>query len=104
MSGTKRIPVGRPPRGPPGFTPEVLRLFAELELAPRRERQFTDRSRQLARLLNLIDEWWRGVTVNNVDGDECPIRSSLVAHGDWHRLRPIREQLLLAVKSAETTT
>jgi len=98
MSGTKRTPIGRPSRHPL-ISNEALRLFAELEAVPLRERDsqaFKDAAHELARMLGLVSEFW---TMNSVlDRSERPHwPDHLVAFKDWHRVREVRLQLLEAV-------
>jgi hypothetical protein len=97
MSGTKRIPIQRQALGP-HVTPDVVALFVKLEQTPcrrRRDDRFKAAERELARQLNLIDEWWTGNSV--LDRDRSPCHPpSCVAHADWHRVHHIREALLAA--------
>jgi len=100
MSGTKRTPIGRPSRQPL-ISNEALALFVELERTPRRQRDskaFKDGEHQLARMLGLVSEYW---TMNSVLDrvEQPPWPPHLVAFGDWHRCRGIREQLLEACKA-----
>ena len=74
---------------------EALALFIELERDPRRAKPFSDDTRRLARLLGLVDEWWRGQHVN--DRRDKPIHpKGYCAHDDFYRCRAVREVLLAA--------
>jgi hypothetical protein len=53
------------------FSPKIVALFAEIERL-RGNQAFTDRSRELARLLGLTEQWWTGNHVN--DRSAGPIR------------------------------
>jgi hypothetical protein len=101
MSGTKRHPIYRFSRNRP-FSNQALTLFVELERMPRRNRNaqlFKDKERKLARMLNLVSEWW---TCNSVlDDSDAPCwPPHLVAHQDWHKVRAVREALLERAKAA----
>jgi hypothetical protein len=92
---TKKTPRSRPWRSV-GFSSEVLRLFRELE-AVRPSRRFNDpRTLQLAKLLNLTDEYWTVNYVNDTDGICHP--PGYIANIHWETCRRIREELLEAVK------
>ena len=79
----------------PVFSAEAIALFVELERNPRRGRPFTDGSRELARMLGLVSEWWTGNCVN--DRRPKPLHPpGYAAHQDWFRCRQVREALLLA--------
>jgi hypothetical protein len=97
MAGTKRLPIQRHPVHPQ-FTPEILRLFSELENTPRRQRDskaFKDGEHELARKLDLVSEYW---TVNSVldTVDKPPWPTPYVAREHWFKCRAIRKQLLAA--------
>jgi hypothetical protein len=101
MSGTKRHPIGRVSRRPL-ISNEALALFVELENTPRHRRgskAFKDQEHQLARLLNLIPEWW---TMNSVldRSERPPWPPHLVAYQDWRRCRVVREALLEMTRKA----
>ena len=101
MSGTRRHPIYRFSRNRP-FSNQALILFAELERMPRRNRNaqlFKDKERELARMLNLVSEWW---TCNSVlDNSDAPCwPPHLVAHADWHRVRAVRKELLARARKA----
>jgi len=101
MSGTKRHPIYRFSRNRP-FSNQALILFAELERMPRRNRNaqlFKDKERELARMLNLVSEWW---TCNSVlDDSAAPCwPPHLVAFHDWHRVREVRKMLLKMARKA----
>jgi hypothetical protein len=76
--------------------PEAIALFAELENAPRRGRDFEGKTRELARLLGLTAEWWTGNHVND-DSRELLHRPPYIAYQDWHRCRAIGPALLEAL-------
>jgi len=85
----------------PAFSREVLVLFAKLEAVParrRRTQEFKDGEHQLARLLNLTDEFW---TINSVldRGQPCH-PAGYIANVHWARCRVMREQLLEALERA----
>jgi hypothetical protein len=63
-------------------TSEALTLFAELEHATQPDE---DKAHQLARLLNLVPEWWSGCSV--LDRSDGPVHGSpeYVEHRDWQR-------------------
>jgi len=98
MAGTKRHPIHRP-SWYPAFTAEALQLFAELEHTPRRRRgnqAFEDKAHELARMLNLVPEWWTGNSV--LDDSSEPVHpEDYVSREDWFRVRAVREALLLAI-------
>ena len=72
---------------------EALAVFLALESDRQRAKPYSDDTRRLAQLLGLLDEWWRGQSP--CDRSERPYHPShLVAHGDWHRCRAVREVLL----------
>jgi hypothetical protein len=79
----------------PSFSTETLALFIELEHMPRHSRTFKDGSHRLARLLNLVDEWWGGCDVHDrsVKPSHPP---EYIAHEYWHRCRAVRAALLAA--------
>jgi hypothetical protein len=96
MSGTKRHPIHRPSRHRP-FTAEVLRLFVELEHAPRRRGEaFKAKELELARLLGLDPPWISGNSVLDRSAAPC-WPPSYVAHETWHECRRLREALLAAI-------
>jgi len=100
MSGTKRIPVGRPSRHPL-ISNEALALFAELEATPRQRRSsrtFKNAEHELARRLNLTAEWWACCSVLD-RSERPPWPPHLVAFQDWHKVRGVREELLKACKA-----
>jgi len=81
----------------PAFPAEALTLFVELER--KRAQAFTDDTREPARMLGLVSEWWTGNHVNDRSAE--PSRPpSYVAHHDWHRCREVRKALLEVVKGA----
>jgi hypothetical protein len=91
---TNRTAIRRERR--PSFTPEVLRLFAELEHSARRGPKFKEKARELARMLGLVDEWWTGNSVlNRRAGPSHP--PQCIAHDDFYRCREVRRQLLAAI-------
>jgi len=91
---TNRTPIARSSRHPL-ISDEALRLFAELERAPRSRRgskAFKDGEHQLARLLGLVSEYW---TMNSVldRSERPPWPPYLVAYHDWHKVRAVRKAL-----------
>jgi hypothetical protein len=101
---TKRTPLHRGRRLT--FSGEVLALFAALECEPKRRqnnREFQDKSKSLAQLLDLNAEWW---TMNHVhDRSRGPCHPPwCVAHHDWHKVRAVREMLLEAATKAGLLT
>jgi hypothetical protein len=80
----------------PSFSPEALSLFLELEGMSQHSRAFKDGSRRLARLLNLVDEWWTGQHVNDRSAEPCH-SPEYIAHEYWYRCRAVRAALLAAV-------
>ena len=89
------------------FKPDVLRLFAELEAQyasmPRRDPAFSDESRELARRLDLISEWWTGNSVLDRSARTCR-PPEYIASRDWHTCRRVREALLEALNKSRTGT
>jgi hypothetical protein len=91
------------PRGwrPNGFSPEALRLFAELEKVPQHKRhsyEFKDPTLRLAELLGSDIEtmWLMGVQVN--DRERAPVRADGFYVDLWAKVRATREALLAAVR------
>jgi len=98
MPGPIRKPLFHPVRAQV-FTPEALALFLEIEATPQHKRGakvYNDMEHRLARLLNLVPEWWGGNSVSD-DADKPPWPDHLQAYKDRHKIRAIREQLLAAV-------
>jgi hypothetical protein len=98
------MPTNRTPRERPRqrqlLTDAAIELFAELERTPQRQRgskNFKNREHELARVLNLVPEWWSMCSVLD-RSERPPWPPYLVAFADWHRCRGIREQLLEAAK------
>jgi hypothetical protein len=89
---TNRIPLIRT-RRPSGFSQEVLDLFVALErVAPRR--RFADpRTKKLAGLLGLMDQFWSVNFVNDIAGPPIPAGG----RRDWVTCRAVREVLLETV-------
>jgi hypothetical protein len=71
----------------------VLELFLELERIPRGNPQFNDKSRRLARLLNLTAEWWSMCHVNDRSEKPC-WPPGYIACQDWQTCRRMRLALL----------
>jgi hypothetical protein len=73
---------------------DALALFVRMEKGPAEERQaFSDGTRQLARKLDLISEWWMGCTP--CDRSPGPHMSpGYGAYDGWLRCREVREELL----------
>jgi hypothetical protein len=93
MSGTRRTRISRQQHAP--FSAEALRLFAELERDRPHPKVYNDREHELARLLNLVGEWWGGNSVcDNADGPDCP--PHLARYQNWFKVRRVREALLEA--------
>ena len=83
----------------PKFSPEVLRVFSELEKLPPRKRFEDPRTKQLAGLLDLWDEFW---TVQYVNNPHPPAwEPPYIAHKNWHTCRHVRLQLLEATGLAK---
>ena len=94
---TTRRPLARKRNA--SFTPEVLRLFLELENSPRRGKRFEADGRRLMQLLGLSEHWWTGNSVLNHD----PVPYTTPNFIAWHDLfecRLVREQLLAACGGA----
>jgi hypothetical protein len=81
----------------PSFSAEALGLFLELEQTPQASQRFKDGSRELARLLGFVDEWWTCNHVNDRSPEPCH-PPGYIAHGDWFRCRAVRLQLLAAAE------
>jgi hypothetical protein len=90
MPVARRIPIDRQFRP---FSPEVIDLFLALERVKPSRRYQDPRSKQLAKLLGLISEFW---TVNHVN-DVSPPPGRAAAREPWIRCREVRTQLLEAV-------
>jgi hypothetical protein len=76
----------------PSFSGEALALFAEIECVPPSRRYADPRTRRLAKLLNLMDEFWTCNFVNDVAGPCHPV--GYAANWDWSTCREVREELL----------
>jgi hypothetical protein len=96
MPVARRIPIDRQLLP---FSPEVLDLFRALEKVPRSRRYPDPRSRQLAELLGLMDEYLTVNHVNDTAGQCHP--PGYQSHKDWHVCRAVREQLLEAITPAQ---
>jgi hypothetical protein len=79
----------------PSFSAEALALFAELERTPQGSRRFQEGSRELARLLDLVNEFWTGNHVNDRSPTPCH-PPDYIAFRDWHTCRRVRQALLAA--------
>jgi hypothetical protein len=90
MPVARRIPIDRQLLP---FSQEVLDLFRALEQVKPSRRYADQRSKQLAQLLNLMDEYF---TVNHVSDVGGPPQR-LVARQNWERCRTVRKQLLEAI-------
>ena len=88
-----RIPKERRPH----FSNQALDLFIELERMPQSDPRFKQKSRQLAALLGLLDEWICSSTHVN-DRSRAPAYPSGPAHDDWVHVRAVRELLIQEVK------
>src|SRR5262245_16112054 len=100
VMATSKHPLRHPRR--PTFTAEVLELFRELEGTPRRRQkapEFIAKSKRLAALLNLGNEWW---AMQRVEYDD-PFRprEGLAAHDYWLTVQRVRRQLLEALRVRE---
>jgi hypothetical protein len=83
----------------PVFSDEAVELFAELERArqnPRTHPKFQDKSRQLARMLGLIDEWVCAVCHVNDGSSESGYPPGHLTDVAFWRVREVRKQLLAA--------
>jgi hypothetical protein len=102
MSGAKRTVIDRPRKALIDF--ETLAMFVTLENVPLRRRrsdEFKRRSRELARRLNLHDEWFFSRT-DVLDRTRGPCHPpGYVAHDAWFRCRAVRLQLLEAAGLSE---
>jgi hypothetical protein len=99
MAVKQREPKDRRPQ----ISDEALQLFVELEAAPerRRERQdWKDKSKALARMLDLTPEWWMCQHVHDRSRSPCH-PPELSAHDAWHKVRAVRQALLAAAKEGE---
>jgi hypothetical protein len=56
---------------------------------------YTEKSKRLANLLDLSDEWWRMQHVNDRSREPCH-PEGYAAYEDWYRCRAIRVLLLEA--------
>jgi hypothetical protein len=96
---TTRRTIVRPRRAT--FTPEVLKLFAELDATPRRGRdsdEFKTKDRELHRLLGLGGQWFCSCA-SVTDGS--PLRSAGMTpptYLDHQKVRGVRQQLLAAIR------
>jgi hypothetical protein len=79
----------------PAFSPEALALFVVLEQTPKGSRKFKDGARELARMLDLTDEFWTGNHVSDRSRAPCHPDGYLAYH-DWFRCRRVRDALLAA--------
>jgi hypothetical protein len=83
------------------ISPEIVRLFAELEAVPIRQRkteEFKARSRELARLLGLGYEWFCMQT-SVLDREAGPCHPPGYARNDaWAKVRIVRARLLAAAR------
>jgi hypothetical protein len=90
---TKRQPLDRPRVG--AYSHEAVLLFADLERVPpsRRDRAWSERSRELARLIGLTWPWWRMINVNQKEAP--PVPDHYVAAIEWRdEVLPARRVLL----------
>ena len=89
------------------ITPEALALFLELERArqnPRTDPKLQDKSRQLARMLGLLDEWVCSVCdVHDRSAGPCH-PPGYVAHEAWFKVRRVRLALLAAAEEQRRQT
>jgi hypothetical protein len=99
---TKRVILDRPRRVT--CSAEVVVLFAELDAIPKRARDsdsFKAKDRELARRLDLANEWFFSrCSVLDRSAEPCHPPGSPAAI-DWHRVRWVRETLLAAMKQGQ---
>ena len=93
MPAKLRLPKGRKPT----FTDAALDLFIELDRARPHDRRYTDKSKRLARALDLTTEWWQMQTVNDKSRRPCHPPECGAFHS-WHKCREVRLLLLRAVE------
>jgi hypothetical protein len=82
------------------ITPEAIALFLELERAhtnPRTDPNLQDKSRRLAQLLGLLDEWFCAVCDVNDGGPTSGYPEQHLTNLSFLRVREVRKQLLAAV-------
>jgi hypothetical protein len=73
-------------------------LFVELEAVPARRRkgqEYQEKVHHLARLLNLVDEFWTGNNVSDTSRAPCH-PPGYCAYDDWFKVRAVRLALLEA--------
>jgi hypothetical protein len=93
MPVTRRIPIVDRQFLP--FSAEVIDLFVELERV-KPSRRFADpRTKQLAALLGLMDQFWSVNFVNDIAGPPIPAG----AREHWIRCRAVRAQLLEVINA-----
>ena len=83
----------------PIFSDEALGLFLELEQArqnPRTDPKLQDKSRQLARMLGLVDEWFCSVCHVNDGSSQSGYPPGHLTDNAFWRVREVRKQLLAA--------
>lgn len=89
------------------ITPEALALFLELERRrknPRTDPKFREKSRQLARMVGLLDEWVCSVCdVNDRSAGPCH-PPEYVTHAAWFKVRRMRLALLAAAEEQRRQT
>jgi hypothetical protein len=84
----------------PQISPDALARFLELEHMPRGHRNFKDKSHELARLLDLVSEWWTCNDVNDCSPAPCHPPGH-IARDDWFWCRRIRRALLAAASPSK---
>jgi hypothetical protein len=94
---TKRRSLHRHWR-PGRFSPEAVELFVELEDAPQDSPRFKEKSRELARMLGLGNEWLCSCVHVNDRSREPPHSPGYPARDDWFRVHAVRTLLLEATK------
>jgi hypothetical protein len=77
----------------PFFSSEAVELFAELERTPGGHRPYTEKSRQLAGLLGLVDAWLKSCHVNDKSRSSGYPPGHLTDIAFW-KVRAVRRQLL----------
>jgi hypothetical protein len=83
----------------PIFSDEAIELFAELERArgnPRTDPKYQDKSRQLASMLSLTDEWYCSVCHVNDGSSRSGYPAGHLTDIAFWRVREVRKQLLAA--------
>jgi hypothetical protein len=77
----------------PFFSVEAIELFAELERTPGGHRPYTEKSRQLAGMLGLVDAWLKTCHVNDRSSRSGYPPGHLTDIAFW-KVREVRKALL----------